>query len=180
MQKNDHGHEARQRPGNGQGQAQGHGGGRRGHHHHEHTGENAARHERDQAVFHELLRRHGDIRRDVENISNGIRAVTESDDPELAELIRGHVHEMHRRLKEGSGLRHWDPAFVEIFAQKDKVRLTVTETEGGVRIEEVSDDPNVVKLIQAHGAVLTGFVRDGGRAASQESPLPADYVRVAS
>lgn len=156
------------------------GAGRGHHHHHDHAPEMAERHHRDQAVFHELLRRHDLIRRDVENISNGIRAVTLSDDPEIAELIRGHVHEMHRRLQEGFGLRHWDPAFAEIFAQKDKVHMEVIERDDGVEIVETSDDPNVVKLIQAHGVVVTSFVNAGGRAAGQPSPLPADYVRVAS
>jgi uncharacterized protein YdcH (DUF465 family) len=151
-----------------------------GHHHHDQSPDLAQRHKRDQAVFHELLRRHDAIRREVENIDGGIRAVTSSDDPEIAGLIRGHVHEMHRRLQEGFALRHWDPAFVEIFAQKDKVEMRVTDTEDGVVIEEVSDDPNVARLIQAHGVVVTSFVNSGGRAASQPSPLPDDYVRVAS
>lgn len=153
----------------------------RGHHHHDdQSPEMAKRHKRDQAVFHELLRQHDAIRREVENIPNGIRAVTETDDPALAGLIRSHVQEMHRRLKEGFGLRHWDPAFAELFAQKDKVHMEVTETEKGVEILETSDDPNVVTLIQAHGLVVTNFVKSGGKAASQPSPLPEKYVRVAS
>jgi uncharacterized protein YdcH (DUF465 family) len=150
------------------------------HHHHDHSAEMAQRHKRDQAVFHELLRRHKTIRRTVENIEGGIRAVTGSDDPETAGLIRGHVHEMHRRLQEGFGLRHWDPAFAEIFAQKDKVHMQVTDTETGVVVEENSDDPNVALLIQVHGVVVTNFVNSGGKAASQASPLPDEYVRVAS
>ncbi len=140
----------------------------------------AIRHHNDRDVFHELLRRHDLIRRSVENLPNGIRATTESDDPDLAALIRSHVPEMHRRLEEGFGLRHWDPAFVEIFAQSDKVRLTVTDTDRGVVIEETSDDANVVLLIQAHGTVVTSFVEAGGRAAAQPSPLPEAYQRVAS
>lgn len=138
------------------------------------------RHRRDQHVFHELLRRHKEIRREVSELPDGIRAVTESDDPALAGLIRAHAHEMHRRLGEGFGLRHWDPAFVEIFARRDKLRLEVTDTPNGVVIEETSDDPNVVLLIRAHGAVVSAFVRSGGRAASQPSPLPEEYVRAAS
>lgn len=159
-----------------------HRGGGRGHHlHHPDQGsERAQRHQRDQAVFHELLRRHDVIRREVENIETGIRSVTESDDPQIAGLIRAHVREMHRRLVEGFGLRHWDPAFAEIFAQKDKVRMEVRDSDKGVEIVETSDDPNVVKLIQAHGVVVTSFVKSGGQAASQPSPLPDDYVRVIS
>lgn len=148
--------------------------------HAHHGPELAARHRRDQAVFHELLRRHEAIRREVTELPDGIRAVTESDDPEIAGLIRAHAHEMHRRLGEGFGLRHWDPAFAEIFAQRDKLRMVVTDTPNGVTIQETSDDPNVARLIRAHGAVVSAFVRSGGRAASQPSPLPEDYVRVAS
>lgn len=151
-----------------------------GHHHRPHSPEMDQRHSRDQAVFHELLRRHDAIRRVVENTPTGIRAVTESDDPEIAGLIRAHVAEMHRRLQDGFSLRHWDPAFAEIFARKDKVQMTVLDTEKGVAIEESSDDANVVRLIQAHGAAVTGFVATGGVAASQPSPLPEDYERAVS
>lgn len=153
-----------------------------GHRHHHKGGDpaRAARHEHDQSVFHELLRRHDSLRREVENLPNGIRSVTETDDPALVPLLQEHVHEMHRRLEEGFGLRHWDAAFVEIFAQKDKVKMQITDTEKGVVVTETSDDPNVVKLIQAHGVVVSAFVNSGGQAASQPSPLPDDYVRVAS
>ncbi|MBR9844412.1 MAG: hypothetical protein GYB25_14730 [Rhodobacteraceae bacterium] len=142
------------------------------------SGERAERHRRDQGVFHELLRRHDVIRRSVEEIEGGIRAVTESDDPEVAAMIRDHAGEMHRRMEEGFGLRHWDPAFAEIFAQKDKVRMVIEATDKGVVVEETSEDANVAVLIRAHGAVVSAFVREGGRAAAQESPLPPEYRRV--
>jgi len=156
----------------------GHGHGHRHGHDHDHGAmgaDMATRHKRDQAVFHELLRRHDAIRRSVTELANGIRAETWSDDPQLAGLIKGHAHEMHRRLGEGFGLRHWDPPFVEIFAQADRVKLVITETDNGVIVEETSDDPNVVKLIHAHGAVVTGFVESGGKVAAQPTPLPEDY-----
>ncbi|MGC9370957.1 MAG: hypothetical protein ACP5DX_15575 [Paracoccaceae bacterium] len=140
--------------------------------------ERQRRHQHDQSVFHTLLRRHHELDRQVEDLPNGIRAVTTASAPDLVALLHDHAEQMHRRLQEGFGLRHWDPAFAEIFAQKDKVRMTLARTENGVIAEETSDDPNVVKLIRAHGAVVTGFVRDGGRAAAQPSPLPPDYVRV--
>ena len=151
--------------------------GRHGHHGHGKSPEMAARHARDRDTFHELLRRHDSIRRTVETIPGGIRAVTETDDPALADVLRAHVREMHRRLGEGFGLRHWDPVFAEVFARRDAIRLEVTETPAGVAIEEVSDDPNVALLIRAHGTVVTSFVEGGGRAAALPSPLPADYGR---
>ncbi|MCC1482158.1 hypothetical protein [Roseibaca sp. Y0-43] len=137
-----------------------------------------ARHKRDQSIFHELLRRHGDIRREVEEIPDGIRARTWAVDPALVPLLHNHAEQMHRRVKEKFGLRFWDPAFAELFAQADKVEMRVELTETGVDVLETSADPNVVKLIRAHGATVSAFVAHGGRAASQESPLPPDYIRV--
>lgn len=137
-----------------------------------------ARHQRDQSVFHELLRRHADIRREVEEVPNGIRARTWALDPDLVPLLHDHAKEMHRRVQEKFGLRYWDPAFAELFAQADKVEMAVSLTENGVEVLETSSDPNVVKLIRTHGATVSAFVAEGGRAAAQESPLPEDYRRV--
>lgn len=143
---------------------------------HGHSPEMAARHKRDQAVFHELLKHHAAIERRVENLPDGIRSVTESDDVQLAGKIRVHAREMHRRMGEGFSLRHWDPAFAEIFAQAGKVRMEIRDTERGVAVTETSQDPNVVKLIQTHGQTVSGFVKAGGRAASQPTPLPEGYI----
>lgn len=137
-----------------------------------------ARHKHDQSIFHELLRRHKDIKREVEEIPNGIRARTWALDPELVPLLHDHAEQMHLRVKEKFGLRFWDPAFAELFAQADKVEMTMRLTENGVDVLETSDDPNVVKLIRAHGATVSAFVDRGGRAASRKSPLPDDYIRV--
>lgn len=142
------------------------------------SSDRAVRHKHDQDVFHTLLRRHAELARSVETLPNGIRAVTTTSAPDLLALLQEHAQQMHRRLVEGFGLRHWDPAFAEIFAEKDKVHMQIILTDDGVVAEETSDDPNVVKLIQAHGAVVTAFVREGGKAAAKESPLPDDYRRV--
>jgi hypothetical protein len=138
----------------------------------------ADRHRHDQSVFHTLLARHAEIRRKVTQTAQGIDTLTTSDSPEVVALLHDHAHEMHRRMTEGFGLRHWDPAFAEIFAQKDKVRMQVEILPDGVRVVESSDDPNVVLLIQAHGAQVSRFVAGGAKVAAQESPLPDAYRRV--
>jgi len=138
-----------------------------------------ARHRHDQSVFHTLLDQHHKIRRTLTLLPEGISARTVSDDPEIVALLQDHATQMHRRMTEGFGLRKWDPAFVEIFAQADKVDMELTLIEDGVEIRETSADPNVVKLIQAHGHGINAFVDHGGAAASKETPLPADYVRAA-
>jgi hypothetical protein len=138
------------------------------------------RHAHDQQVFHTLLERHRELHREVENLPNGIRSVTTSSNPDLVALLKEHAHVMHRRLQEGFGLRFWDAAFAEIFAQAGAVRMQVNDLSDGVETIETSDDPNVVKLIQAHGQVVSAFVTEGFAAAQRISPLPDDYRRVLS
>jgi len=139
-----------------------------------------ARHRHDQSVFHSLLSKHDKITRELTLLPNGIAARTVSNDPAIVALLHDHATQMHHRMKEGFALRKWDPAFVEIFAQADKVEMELTLIDEGVEVRETSNDPNVVKLIQAHGRGINAFVERGGAAASQETPLPEDYVRVAS
>ncbi|MCE5387611.1 MAG: hypothetical protein K0041_03410 [Acidithiobacillus sp.] len=140
--------------------------------------ERAARHRHDQAVFHALLARHQEIHRELELLSNGIRAYTRSDNPEVVTLLHDHAPAMHRRLEENFGLRFWDPAFAELFAQREKIRLDMHLLPDGVLVEETSAEPNVVKLIQAHGQIINLFVAKGAAQAQQESPLPPEYQRV--
>ncbi|WP_297465997.1 hypothetical protein [Acidithiobacillus sp.] len=137
-----------------------------------------ARHQHDQEVFHTLLRHHDQIQRELTRLPNGIRSLTTSVSPEIVGLLHDHVPAMHHRLEENFGLRFWDPAFPEIFAQREKVRMEVTLVPNGVLVEETSEDPNVVTLIQAHGAVVSLFVQRGFAQAQEISPLPDSYQRV--
>lgn len=136
------------------------------------------RHQHDQEVFHTLLRYHDQIHRELHPLPNGIRSLTTSENPEIVRLLHDHVPAMHHRLEENFGLRHWDPAFPEIFAQRDKVHMEVTLLPNGVLVEEVSEDPNVVTLIQGHGAIVSLFVQRGFAQAQEVSPLPENYQRL--
>jgi hypothetical protein len=51
------------------------------------------------------------------------------------------------------------------------VTLSVTATPKGVRIVESSDDPQVVKLLHAHAAGVSDFVREGFEASARETPM---------
>ena len=137
-----------------------------------------ARHQHDQEVFHTLLRHHDQIERELTRLPDGIRSLTTSANPEIVSLLHDHVPAMHHRLEENFGLRFWDPAFPEIFAQREKVRMEVTLVPNGVLVEETSEDPNVVTLIQAHGIVVSLFVQRGFAQAQEVSPLPDNYQRV--
>jgi SAM-dependent methyltransferase len=127
----------------------------------------------DQDVFHYLLEHHADIRRTVKPLNNGVETLTESDQPEIAKKIQEHVASMHKRIQEGRGLRYWDDLFAAIFKKHASIKMTVENTEKGVRVKETSDDPTVVALIQAHANVVSQFVARGFEEAHVNHRVPS-------
>ena len=77
--------------------------------------------------IHELFSNHDKIKRTVTNLPDGIRTVTESDDPQVAATIKKHVAEMGKRVEEGRdpGLPIESPALHSIFRDKDKIKTHV-------------------------------------------------------
>ncbi|MEJ2060344.1 MAG: hypothetical protein P8Y64_07640 [Gammaproteobacteria bacterium] len=133
------------------------------------------RHQHDRDVFHQLLDSHEALRRRVVKLDNGIRATTTSPDPQVVALLHDHVPAMHARLEENFPLRRWDRLYAELFRHRDKIDMQVTLLPNGVEVTETSRDPEVVKLIHAHGDTVDAFVRGGYAAAANPSPVPRDY-----
>ncbi|MCU0704038.1 MAG: hypothetical protein MUF18_08690 [Fimbriiglobus sp.] len=126
----------------------------------------------DRDVFHFLLEHHKDITRTVKNRDDGVETITESDKKDVAAKIQEHVAAMHKRVKDGNGIRLRDPLFAEIFKHYDKIEMTVEKTEKGVKVTETSKDKDVAKLIQAHAEVVSKFVKDGFDEAHKNHPVP--------
>ena len=127
-------------------------------------------------VFHELLRRHDDIERTVEDLPNGVRTVTISDDPEVSALIRLHVRQMEARFGAGRPVRKWDPLFAELVERFDEIDMTSEDIDGGVRVTQTSEDPQVVLLIRQHAhRGVSEFVERGFDRASESTPMPEGY-----
>ena len=127
----------------------------------------------DRDVFQTLLGNHDLIHRDFHEIPTGIESTTESDNAEVAALIQDHVAAMKVRVEHGRAIRMWDPMFREIFANADKIRFEYENTSRGVKVRETSDDAYVVKLIQAHAKVVSGFVARGGAESQLAHEPPA-------
>jgi uncharacterized protein len=127
----------------------------------------------DMGQIHTLLANHDSIQRSVKLLPNGVETVTTSRDGKIAELLPQHVAAMYARLKEGRLIRGFDPLFVELFRNADRLDLTIEKLEDGVRVVETSRDPYAVKLIQAHAKAVDGFVRDGMGAMHRTHPVPA-------
>jgi hypothetical protein len=122
-----------------------------------------------------LFTNHEKITRSIEEIPGGIRASTTSSDPEVARQLRTHVGQMKTRLEAGMPMRRFDPLFRELFAHADKVRMTIDEIPGGVRVTETSDDPQVVLLLRQHARTVSEFAEQGFDRMPVPSTLPAGY-----
>lgn len=128
----------------------------------------------DMKTIHALFDDHKKITRTVKNISNGVETITESDDPKVKALIIEHSWAMKARLEKKQPIRQWDPLFAELFKQSDKIKMELTNTAKGVKVTETSTDPYVVKLIQAHAAGVSEFVKEGASIMHKEHPLPGE------
>jgi hypothetical protein len=117
----------------------------------------------DMGTIHELAVHHDKIKRTVENLADGIRTVTESDDPEIAKLIKEHVAKMGERVRAGKMMRVplESPAVHEIYRNKDKIRTTTEQTAKGVIVVQTSADPKIAKLLQEHAVEVTSLVEGG-------------------
>lgn len=119
--------------------------------------------------LHALFANHDKIKRSVTNLPDGIRTVTESDDPEVAATLQKHVVEMGKRVEEGRdpGLPIETPALHAIFAHKDKIKTTYEATEKGIIVVQTSTDTNAVKALQDHAAEVTDLAERGMVAAHE-------------
>ena len=119
--------------------------------------------------LHDLFSNHDKIKRTVTNLPDGIRTVTESDDPQVAVTIKKHVAEMGKRVDEGRdpGLPIESPALHSIFRDKDKIKSTYEVTEKGIIVVQTSADANAVKALQDHAAEVTDLAQRGMVAAHE-------------
>ncbi len=112
---------------------------------------------------HALLANHDRITRTVTNLPNGIRTVTEFDDPQVAALVKTHVAAMGKRVRAGDdpGLPIESPALHAIFRDKDKINTTYETTANGIVVVQTSDDATTVAELQKHASEVTDLVKGG-------------------
>jgi hypothetical protein len=112
---------------------------------------------------HEMFVGHEQLTRSVTLLPDGIRAVTESSDPRLAQLIKDHVTVSNAQVATGvdPGLPMESDALRSIFAYHDQIRTTVQQTPAGVVVTQTSSNPQAVAALQQHAAEVTTFVTEG-------------------
>lgn len=115
------------------------------------------------SIIHDLFVNHDHIKRTVTNLPNGIRTVTESDDPRIAGILKDHVASMIQRVGEGRDpmLPIESQALHAIFDNKDKIRTEVQATAQGGIVTQTSEDPKTVAVLQEHASQVSDFAREG-------------------
>lgn len=115
----------------------------------------------DMGLVHDLLMNHTQIRRTVTNLPDGIRTVTESDDPQVAQTIKAHVVNMSQRLKDGREFNIFSSTLPVLFENRDKIKSVVEVTEKGSVVTRTSTDAKVVAALQGHAAEVTELAQEG-------------------
>lgn len=115
----------------------------------------------DMGVVHDLLFNNTKIRRTVNNLPDGIRTVTESDDPQVAQSIKAHVASMSQRLQDGREFNIFSKTLPVLFENGDKIVSKVETTEKGTVVTRTSSDAKVVAALQGHAGEVTELVQDG-------------------
>ncbi len=119
--------------------------------------------------IHSMLFNHDSIKRTVTNLANGIRTVTESDDPKMAATIASHVAGMGKRVTEGRDpdLPIQSPTLKTIFKNRDKIATNYESTPKGIVVVQTSDDAETVAALQKHAAEVTDLANRGMVAAHE-------------
>jgi hypothetical protein len=115
----------------------------------------------DMGLVHDLLMNHTRIKRTVTNLPNGIRTVTESADPQVAQTIKAHVASMSQRLKDGREFNIFSPTLPVLFENRDKIESVVEVTEKGAVVTRTSTDAKVVAALQGHAREVTELAQEG-------------------
>ncbi len=119
--------------------------------------------------LHEMLVNNDKIKRSVTNLPNGIRTLTESDDPEMTRILVSHVAGMIKRVEEGRNPRlpMQSPQLEIIFRNKDKIKTSFEPTAKGISVTQTSEDAETVTALQKHAADVNDLVRRGMVAAHE-------------
>ena len=114
-------------------------------------------------AIHELMVNHDRINRTVTNFANGIRTVTESDDPRVAGIIKEHVLGMDQHVSAGNDpdLPMESPALHSIFQNADKVHTSIQTTAKGAVVVQTSNDAETVAALQKHASEVSDLVKGG-------------------
>jgi len=115
----------------------------------------------DMHLVRDMLFSHDRIKRTVTNLPDGIKTVTESDDPQVAQAIQTHVASMVQRLNDGKEFNLFSKTIPVLFDNRDKIKTSVETTAKGSVVTQTSSDAKVVAALQEHATEVDELVREG-------------------
>jgi hypothetical protein len=115
----------------------------------------------DMALVMDLVHSNDKIKRTVTLLPNGIRTITESDDPKIAQTIQAHVASMASRLQDGREFNIFSTTLPVIFDNATRIEMSMTMTAKGVIVTRTATDAQLVAALQAHAGEVTELIRDG-------------------
>jgi predicted methyltransferase len=115
----------------------------------------------DMGLVMDLVHNNTKIKRTVTNLPDGIKTVTESDDPQVAQAIKTHVASMSGRLKDGREFNIFSTTLPVIFDNADKIKSVVEMTDKGAVVIQTTADAKVAVALQAHATEVTELVQEG-------------------
>ncbi|MBX3662408.1 MAG: hypothetical protein KF804_08165 [Burkholderiales bacterium] len=115
----------------------------------------------DMGITMNLVHENTRIKRTVTRLPDGIKTVTESDDPKIAQDIKAHVASMSGRLAEGKEFNIFSTTLPVIFDNAKNIKSTVEYTARGAIVTRTAQDPKVVAALQAHADEVTELVKEG-------------------
>ncbi|MDQ2907823.1 MAG: hypothetical protein M3R44_00555 [Candidatus Eremiobacteraeota bacterium] len=115
----------------------------------------------DMQIVMNLFAEHTKVRRRVDELPNGVRTFTESDDPHVASLLQAHVASMYQRVNHGNVFAMMSRTLPTLFRNAKRYDRSFTITPHGVAVTETSRDPMMVAVIRAHAKEVSGFVTEG-------------------
>lgn len=109
----------------------------------------------------DVFDRHTELTRTVEAIDGGVRTTTESDSPDLVQLLQAHVSSMSVHLNQKAEFTCISSSLPTLFRAATSYQRQLTLTATGVVVTETSSDPQLTKAIREHAQEVSGFVHDG-------------------
>lgn len=115
----------------------------------------------DMGLVMDLVHSNSQIKRAVTMLPDGIKTVTESDDPKVTQAIQTHVASMSARLNDGREFNLFSTTLPVIFDNAAKIQSKIEMTDKGVVVTRTATDARLVAALQAHAQEVGELVRDG-------------------
>ncbi|ALI56035.1 hypothetical protein [Celeribacter marinus] len=103
------------------------------------------------------------LSRTVDNLSNGIRTVTTSSDPEVLVALTSHVAGMINRVetRDNPLVFIQSPTLDIFFERGDEITTEIEVTDAGIVVTQTADDPDLIEALHTHAAEVSDMASRG-------------------